>query len=92
MKRRTSILLDEPAYESLRARAKRHGTTVSGEIRLAVQQLLAEEENPNQAWLDLADAYKDVEWKPMPPAGSDDAKEQLARDIFRHKMGREPDW
>lgn len=95
MMRRTSVLLDNAAYERLKQRARRRGTTVSEEVREAVEGLLEEEPNPNQGLLDLADEFARLaEWKPgpFPPVDSDEAMDQMMRDRYRQKFNREPDW
>lgn len=68
MSKRTSILLPDELYERLQDRARRQGTSVSDEIREILERD-CKDENPNQGWLDLAEAFKDVEWKPGPSAG-----------------------
>lgn len=92
MMRRTSVLLPEFAFERLKQRARRRGKTVSEEIREAVETVLEEEGNPNQGLLDLAELFKDVAWKPGPSIDSDEFKQQMAKDIFRDAMNREPGW
>ncbi len=92
--RRTSILLDEETYELLACRARQHQRSLSEEIRSALAESV-EDYNPNQAWLELFDSIAEVaEWKPgpFPPVDSDEAKEQMARAIYRDAMNREPDW
>lgn len=90
--RRTSVLLDDAAYERLAALARQRGTTVSEEIREAVDQRIEGEPNPNQWLLDLADAMADIEWKPGPSVDSDEFKDEYARAIYRDSFNREPDW
>ena len=93
--RRTSILIDESTYEAFARRARRRGTTVSEEIRETLNESVQEEPNPNQAWLDLADAITAVAEPrpgPFPPVDSDEAKDEMVRAIHRDAMNREPDW
>ena len=90
--RRTSILLEESAYELLALRAKRNGTTVTAEIREAVDRVIQDEPNPNQWLLDLADEMADIEWQPGPAVDSDEFKDASARAVYRDAMNREPDW
>ena len=92
MKRRTSILIEESTYERFAHRARRRGTTVSEEIREFLKKVDEEEPNPNQWLLDLADQFKDIDWKPGPSIDSDEFKDQMARDVWRDAMNREPDW
>jgi len=95
---RTTLLLDKSTYERYRLRARQRGTTVSAELRKVLEQNV-EEENPNQWLLDLAaEAQEYLKTNPRPPGGpwpdieSDEAKDQMARDIYRDAMNREPDW
>jgi plasmid stability protein len=80
MSKRTSILLPDDIYEHLRRRARQRSTTVSDEIREVLQRDCADE-NPNQWLLDLAEALKDVEWKPGPSAGDPGFKSWLREGI-----------
>jgi hypothetical protein len=91
MSKRTTILLPDDIYEQLQHRAQRRRTTLSEEVRKVLARD-CKEENPNQGWLDLAEAFKDVEWKPGPPIDSDEFKEEYARAIYRDSFNREPDW
>lgn len=93
MSKRTSILLPDEIYERLQHRARRDGTTVSEEIR----EVLArdcEAENPNQWLLDLAESFKDVEWKPGPTAGDPDFKSYIREGMaarVERKLGSNDD-
>jgi plasmid stability protein len=89
--RRTSILLDEETYELLACRARQHQRSLSEEIRAALAESV-EDYNPNQAWLDLADEFKEFTFKPGPPVDSDEFKEEMVREIYRDSFNREPDW
>jgi len=89
--KRTSILLDNGTYERLERRARSRGTTVSEEIRQALERDLADE-NPNQWLLDLADSLADDDWKAGPAVDSDEARDRRARDLYRDSFNREPDW
>jgi predicted DNA-binding protein len=71
MSKRTSILLPDELYERLQHRARRQVTSVSEEIREAPGRE-CQDENPNQWLLDLAEAFKDVEWKPVPSSADPD--------------------
>lgn len=86
---RTTLLVDKEIYERYRLRARRRGTTVSEELRRALEKDV-EEENPNQWLLNLTGAGNSGGGHP--PADSDEAKEQLVRKIYRDAMNREPDW
>ncbi len=95
---RTSLLLDKAIYERYRLRARQRGTTLSEELRKVLEQDI-EEENPNQWLLDLAaEIQEDLKTHPAPPGGpwppidSDEAQDQMARDLYRDAMNREPDW
>ncbi len=88
--RRTSVLLEDATYEQLAQRARRRGTTVSEELREVLERALEDEPNPNAAWLEIAGIGSSE--GAYPPVDSDEAKEEMAREIWRHRMGREPDW
>ncbi len=95
---RTTLLIGREVYERYRLRARQRGTTVSEEIRRALDKDL-EEENPNQPLLNLARELQEIAAAsgtspegPLPPVDSDEAKEQMVRDIYRDAMNREPDW
>jgi hypothetical protein len=93
-KRRTSILLEPDLYERYVHRARQKGTTVSEEIRRVLEEAVCDE-NPNQAWLDLfavAEELAEPRDRDFPAADSDEAKEEMIRDIYRDAMNREPDW
>jgi plasmid stability protein len=90
-KRRTSILVDKATYELYEARARRHGTTVSNEMRRVLDEAVCDE-NPNQAFIELMEDMAKYDWKPGPPYGSQEAEEQMVRDMYRDNLGREPDW
>lgn len=77
MKRKLSVLIDERAYEGLERRARRHGTTISGEARRAIEGELAneaspstseEDANPNQGLLDLMDELARMPRPPRDPS------------------------
>ena len=99
-----TITLSEDAYRRWEERARRHGRTVSEEIETAAPaingpapapaEVVAAEsaKNPNQAWLDLADSFKDVEWKPGRQFGSPEWKGIYARGLYRDTFNLEPDW
>ncbi|MBE7520597.1 MAG: hypothetical protein HS107_15280 [Thermoflexaceae bacterium] len=86
---RTTLLIGREVYERYRLRARQRGTTVSEEIRRALEKDL-EEENPNRWLLDLTAAGDGGGH--FPPVDSDEAREQMVRDIYRDAMNREPDW
>jgi len=95
---RTTLLLDKAIYERYRLRARQRGTTVSAELRKVLDRDV-EEANGNQGWLSLAtQIQEDLKTHPAPPGGSwppidsDEAQDQMARDLFRDAMNREPDW
>lgn len=90
-KRRTSILLEPETYERLAARARRHGTTVSDEIRRVLEEAICDE-NPNQGWIEFAEEMSTYDWKPGPPIGTREAEEEMVRGIYRDSFNREPDW
>jgi hypothetical protein len=90
-RRRTSILVDRETYERFEMRARRHGSTVSDEMRKVLDDAVCDE-NPNQGWLDLMEEMASYEWKPGPPYGSKEAEEQMVRDMYRDAFDREPDW
>ncbi len=91
MTRRTSVLLDDSTYDRLERRARSQGSTVSEEIRRALERDLADE-NPNQWLLDLADSLADMEWTDGPPVDSQEAQDRRARDLYRDTFNREPEW
>ncbi|MCE7928712.1 MAG: hypothetical protein HUU14_06705 [Dehalococcoidia bacterium] len=95
---RTTFLLGKDVYERYRLRARQRGTTVSEEIRRALEKDL-EDENPNQRLLELAGDIREIATSsappaggPWPPADSEEAKEQMVRDLYRDATNREPDW
>ncbi len=95
---RTTLLVDKEIYERYRLRARRRGTTVSEELRRALEKDV-EEENPNQSLLNLARELQEIAASSEPPPGrpwplvdSDEAKDQMARDLYRNATNREPDW
>lgn len=77
---RVTLRLDREIYERYRLRARRRGTTVSQELRRALEKDV-EEENPNQSLLNLTGVGNSGGGHP--PADSDEAKEQMVRDIYR---------
>lgn len=91
MSKRTSILLPDELYDRLRHRARQHSTTVSEEIREVLERD-CQDDNPNQGWLDLAEAFKDVDWKPGSSIDSNEFKDEYVRWIYRDSFNREPDW
>lgn len=95
--KRTTVLLDDKSLEQLRRRAIRRGTTVTEEVREAVENVLrAEEEVDTSRWLmelvDAVDAMGPPRPGPRVDVDSDEGKLQAARDIYRDSMNREPDF
>jgi hypothetical protein len=86
-----TVLLPNDLYYRLSRRAKLRGATVSAEIRDSLERVLDQEEpNPNQAWLDLAEEFSKFEWKPGPQFGSEEWKEEWARDIEADSFNMDP--
>lgn len=95
--KRTTIILDDSSMERLRMRARRRGTTVTEEVREAIDQVLdTEEQGDSNRW--LLDLARKMEGMGPPRPGprvdidSDEGKLQAARDIYRDSMNREPDF
>jgi plasmid stability protein len=88
-KRRTSILVDETTYELYEVRARRHGTTVSEEMRQVLDDAICDE-NPNKAFIELMEDMAKYDWKPGPSINSDEWKRELVDLIERDAFGREP--
>jgi hypothetical protein len=92
---RTSVLLDDEKMARLRTRARRKGTTVTQEIRAAIDRVLdeeAEEPNPYLETMRRFDSLEGVKYGPHLPVDSDEAKLHAAREIYRDAMNREPDF
>ncbi len=96
MKRRTSVLFEQDQFDRLERSARRHGRTVSGEIRELVAQGLPDV-NPNQGLLDLMEEFARID-RPgvsdpsVPNAGDPDFKRWL-RDSMARKLEAEiSDW
>ncbi|MEX1103322.1 MAG: ribbon-helix-helix protein, CopG family [Dehalococcoidia bacterium] len=98
MKRRRSILLDEELDRRVERRARARGTTYTEAVREALAKEFWEtDENPNQWLLDLIDELRQIGeedgYRGVPPVPVDsfEARQQMARDRYRHKFGRKPD-
>ena len=96
--RRRSILLDESLDRRIERRARELGATFSDVVRETLDKHIDEgDESPNP-WLDLIEEIQEiVDEEGLPdvprfPIDSPEAKEQMARDRYRHKFGREPNW
>lgn len=98
MKRRRSILLDPDLDQKVERQARQRGTTYTEVVREALEKHVDPgNEHPNP-WLDLIDEIQRIAEEdglpnvPRFPIDSPEAKEQMARDRYRHKFGREPNW
>ncbi len=91
MKRRTSILLDDGLYRRVVRRASEEGTTVTEQVRVALEEHLGDSDESDEDWLEGLIGIGASGGK-FPPIESGEAKDQMARDMWRRNMNREPDW
>jgi hypothetical protein len=97
--RRRSILVNDDLDRRVQRQAQQRGTTYTEVVREALEKHVDEcDENPGQWLLDLGDEIKEIIAReglpnvPRFPIDSDEARLQMARDRWRHKFGREPDF
>ncbi|MGI8925715.1 MAG: hypothetical protein ACR2HN_03590 [Tepidiformaceae bacterium] len=76
-----TILVDDGHYERLRERARMRGVTLSDEVREALDAHLGQSADGGSWLLELAELFKDVQWKLGPGIDSDEFKEEMARHV-----------
>lgn len=90
MKRRTSILLEEHLYRRVARRAEQEGTTFTDQVREALEEHVRDG-GPDETWLeDLIGIGHSGNG--LPSVDSDEARDEMAREMWRRNMNREPDW
>lgn len=89
MKRRTSILLEQEQYDRLERRARQRGTSVSGELRCAVDEHLGRDDAAAR-WDEFFDEFASLDI--TMPVPSSEIKEWIGEGLAQKIEGEMRDW